>query len=227
MAGGGSPLRPGEISLAHNGVLFLDELPEFDRCVLEVLRQPLEEGRIMVARAGRTSTFPARFMLIGAMNPCPCGFRGDRDRVCRCSPAQMERYSGRISGPLLDRIDLTVEVPAIGTAARPALAEASVAIRDRVRLARVRQRERYTSSRLNAQLEGAELRTHGALDTKASALVEAAIRRFYLSSRACDRVLRVSRTIADLAGSVRIDSTHVAEALQYRLRQPSSDFRQL
>jgi magnesium chelatase family protein len=223
MAGGGSPLRPGEISLAHNGVLFLDELPEFGRRVLEVLRQPLEEGRITIARAARTSTFPARFMLIAAMNPCPCGFHGDRGRVCRCSPGQIERYAGRISGPLLDRIDLVIDVPAGGALVRHAYEEPSAAIRDRVRAARRRQRERCR--RLNADLEGVELRSHAALPQDAASLLDSALQRFRLSARACDRVLRVSRTIADLAGSTHLETEHVAEAIQYRVPIPSPDLR--
>jgi magnesium chelatase family protein len=217
LVGGGSIPRPGEISLAHNGVLFLDELPEFDRRALEALRQPLEEGRVTVTRTARTSTFPGRFMLVAAMNPCPCGFRGDHRRACRCSDAQIERYAARISGPLRDRIDLVVEVPALGTATPAIDQEPSSAIRNRVDKARDRQRERFGGTRLNRQMEGTELRTHCALDVRASALLEAAVQRFLLSSRGCDRVLRVSRTIADLAGSDRIGAAHVAEAVQYRL----------
>ncbi|HKY21501.1 MAG TPA: YifB family Mg chelatase-like AAA ATPase [Vicinamibacterales bacterium] len=216
MVGGGSLPRPGEISLAHNGVLFLDELPEFDRRVLEALRQPLEEGRVTVARAARTSAFPARFMLVAAMNPCPCGFRGDQRRACRCSEPQIERYAGRISGPLRDRIDLVVEVPAMGSTTRAADAEPSSAIRERVRSARAHQRDRFGGSRLNRQLEGAELREHCALNATAASLLEAAIQRFCLSARGCDRVLRVSRTIADLASASTITPAHVAEAVQYR-----------
>jgi magnesium chelatase family protein len=249
MVGGGSIPRPGEISLAHNGVLFLDELPEFDRRVLEALRQPLEEGRVTVARAARTASFPARFMLVAAMNPCPCGFHSDQRRVCRCSPPQIERYAGRISGPLRDRIDLVVEVPAIGSslqrppqhdcgvrvpqaaAARgarvgdpgvskePGLEDSSAAIRTRVLEARERQRERFKerNARLNRDLEGGDLREHCALDSTTTALLETAIQKFCLSARGCDRVLRVSRTIADLAGTSGIRADHVAEALQYRL----------
>lgn len=222
MVGGGSIPRPGEISLAHNGVLFLDELPEFDRRVLEALRQPLEEGRVTVARAARTSSFPARFMFVAAMNPCPCGFHGDSRRVCRCSPPQMERYAGRISGPLRDRIDLVVEVPALGStdhlSKKSHPEERSAAIRRRVLEARDRQRTRFVNCRfkLNSRLEGGQLRDQCALDSESTALLETAIQKFCLSARGCDRVLRVSRTIADLAGAAQLDVNHVAEALQYR-----------
>jgi magnesium chelatase family protein len=220
MVGGGSFPRPGEISLAHNGVLFLDELPEFDRRVLEALRQPLEEGRVTVARAARTASFPARFMLVAAMNPCPCGFRGDSRRVCRCSAPLIERYANRISGPLRDRIDLVVDVPAAGFAVRDHTGEeGSSAIRARVIAARATQRHRCGSAgvTLNAGLEGVALREHCALDAKATRLLQAAIQKFCLSARGCDRVLRVSRTIADLADSARLNVHHVAEALQYRI----------
>jgi magnesium chelatase family protein len=222
MVGGGSIPRPGEISLAHNGVLFLDELPEFDRRVLEALRQPLEEGRVSVARAARTSAFPARFMLVGAMNPCPCGFLGDRRRTCRCSDPQIQRYANRLSGPLRDRIDLVVDVPAIGSSVRDDASangrEASSVIRARVVAARARQRARFgeASQRLNRQLEGGELSEHCRLDAQAVRVLESAIQKFGLSARGCDRVLRVSRTIADLAGCHSIATDHVAEALQYR-----------
>jgi magnesium chelatase family protein len=221
MVGGGPIPRPGEISLAHNGVLFLDELPEFDRRVLEALRQPLEEGRVTVSRAARTSSFPARFMLVAAMNPCPCGFYGDRRRQCRCTDPQIQRYSGRISGPLRDRIDLVVEVPAIGSSVREigdrSARDGSAAIRQRVLDARYRQQLRFgSSSRLNRQMEGAELKGHCSLNRRGTAVLEAAIQKFCLSARGCDRVLRVSRTIADLASDVAIASDHVAEALQYR-----------
>ena len=173
MVGGGSIPRPGEISLAHNGVLFLDELPEFDRRTLEALRQPLEEGRVTITRTARAASFPARFMLIGAMNPCPCGFRGDRRRSCQCSDPQVERYTGRISGPLRDRIDLVVEVPAAGSIRDECAAdcEPSRMIRDRVIAARRRQHRRFgeSGSRLNRQLEGRQLRTHCRLDAGSTA----------------------------------------------------------
>ena len=232
MVGGGSVPRPGEISLAHNGVLFLDELPEFDRRVLEALRQPLEEGRVTISRAARTSSFPARFMLVAAMNPCPCGFLGDRRRACRCSDPQVQRYASRISGPLRDRIDLVVEVPAIGTSVRGLEhtngCESSSLIRSRVVAARKRQQARFgeTSQRLNRQLEGAEMTEHCRLDARTTHVIEAAIQRFCLSARGCDRVLRVSRTIADLAGSAAIATEHAAEALQFRFSESSPSVRQ-
>jgi magnesium chelatase family protein len=219
MIGGGSFPRPGEISLAHNGVLFLDELPEFDRRVLEALRQPLEEGRVTVARAARTSSFPARFMLVAAMNPCPCGFLGDDRRGCRCSAPQIERYASRISGPLRDRIDLVVEVPAVGLSHRNRSdEESSTVVRERVVAARKRQRIRFGSSGLlNSQLTGSALRDHCALDNVGAKLLDAATRKFCFSGRGCDRVLRVARTIADLAGARAIEPGHVAESIQYRL----------
>jgi magnesium chelatase family protein len=225
MVGGGSIPRPGEISLAHNGVLFLDELPEFERRVLEALRQPLEEGRVTICRAARTSSFPARFMLVAAMNPCPCGFYGDRRRACRCSDPQIQRYAGRISGPLRDRIDLVVEVPAVASSVRDTdqsgSREPSAAIRSRVLDARRRQRARFgeSNARLNRQMEGAELSEYCSLEAKSRAILDAAIQKFFLSSRGCDRVLRVSRTIADLAGARTISSAHLSEALQYRFNE--------
>jgi len=223
MVGGGSIPRPGEISLAHNGILFLDELPEFERRVLEALRQPLEEGRVTISRASRTASFPARFMLVAAMNPCPCGFYGDRRRACRCTDPQIQRYTGRISGPLRDRVDLVVDVPAVGSTVRDdgdrSRRERSSAIRARVVEARHRQHARFgeSNSRLNRQLEGSQLHQHCRLDGRGTRVIETAIEKFCLSARGCDRVLRVSRTIADLAGHATISSLHVAEALQYRL----------
>jgi len=219
MVGGGKIPKPGEICLAHNGVLFLDEFAEFERCVLESLRQPLEEGRITVTRLARTASFPARFMLVAAMNPCPCGFRGDQRRHCRCTEPQLQRYRGKISGPLLDRIDLVVEVPAVGAyAPLKSHEEPSQAIRERVAGARRRQCARFGGGHglLNSQLMGSVLREHCALDRPGSKLLQSAITKFCLSARGTDRVLRVSRTIADLAGATNIVGEHLAEALQYR-----------
>ena len=207
LVGGGAIPRPGEISLAHNGVLFLDEMPEFDRRVLEVLRQPLEEGRVTVARAARTAVFPARFVLVAAMNPCPCGFLGDERRACRCTPTQIARYRGRISGPLRDRIDLIVDVAAVPVHAitDAAPGESSALVRDRVAAARAAQRTRPATALTRKP------------DAKGRALLRAAIDRLGLSARGYDRVLKVARTIADLAASESVKADHVAEALQYRL----------
>ncbi len=220
IAGGGSQPRPGELSLAHHGVLFLDELLEFSRGALEVLRQPMEEGLVTIARAARTAVFPARFMLVGAMNPCPCGFAGDPVRECRCTPQQVQRYTGRLSGPLRDRLDLSVEVqrlPAelLGVSDH---AEASATIRARVVAARSRQRERYMglAERTNGALGAAALRSHCVLDTPGLRLLRTSAERLGLSARGFDRVRRVSRTIADLSGADAIATDHVAEALQFR-----------
>jgi len=221
LVGGGAIPRPGEISLAHNGVLFLDEMPEFDRRVLEVMRQPLEEGRVTIARAARSAVFPARFVLVAAMNPCPCGFRGEERRVCRCTPADIARYNGRVSGPLRDRIDLIVEVPAvpITTIADAAPGEASTEVRQRVVAARGLQYARYglDGPRMNADLRGTAVETYCAPDVKGRALLFSAAKQLGFSARGYDRVLKVSRTIADLASCDRVAREHVAEALQYRL----------
>jgi magnesium chelatase family protein len=221
LVGGGSQPRPGEVSLAHHGVLFLDEMLEFSRHVLEVLRQPLEEGRVAVARVARTAVFPARFVLVGAMNPCMCGYRGDLLHECRCTPLQVQRYRNRLSGPLRDRIDLIVDVPAVPLSALTAAptGEASAIVRERVVEARARQAARFqdTPVRVNAALHGCALRRHCGLDANGSRLLEAAIRRLALSARGYDRVLKVALTIADLAGVDHIKAEHLAEALQYRM----------
>ncbi len=225
LVGGGSQPRPGEVSLAHHGVLFLDEMLEFSRHVLEVLRQPLEEGAVTIARAARTAVFPARFMLVGAMNPCPCGFLGDVVRECRCTPQQIARYRDRLSGPLRDRLDLTVEVPALppDTLSAIAAGETSAAVRARVVSARERQRERYaappahTGVRTNAELTPALIARHCALDRPAARVLGAAVARMALSARGYDRVRKVARTIADLSGEDAIRADDIAEALQFRL----------
>jgi magnesium chelatase family protein len=221
LVGGGTIPRPGEISLAHNGVLFLDEMPEFDRRALEVLRQPLEEGRVTIARAARTAVFPARFVLVAAMNPCPCGFDGDDHRVCRCTPAQIAKYRGKLSGPLRDRIDLIVEVPAlpISAIADGEPGESSAVVRQRVLAARRLQQDRYgpTGARTNADLRGSAVMALCRPDADGRQLLGRAATRIGLTARGYDRVLKVARTIADLAGAGEVAVDHVAEALQYRL----------
>jgi len=220
MVGGGSIPRPGEASLSHAGVLFLDELPEFRRDALEALRQPLEEGRITVVRTRARFDFPARFALLASMNPCPCGHLGDPRHDCRCPPPLVERYRSRISGPLLDRIDLHVEVPAVSLEelrSRPGERSADVA--DRVLGARERQRSRFgerTSTPINAAMEPEELRLHCRLESDARKLLDTAFERLHLSARAVTRILKVARTIADLAGAEKIAPGHVGEAIQYR-----------
>ncbi len=216
LVGGGQNPRPGEISLAHHGVLFLDEMAEFNRSVLEVLRQPLEEGCVRIARALRTVSFPARFMLIGAMNPCPCGYHGDESRPCRCTPTQIGRYASRLSGPLRDRMDLTVAVAALPARELSAAlaSESSADIRARVEGARTRQVSR--DGQLNARLQGRLLRARTPLDREARRIFETALTRLALTARGHDRVLRVARTIADLEGSDGIQAHHVGEALQFR-----------
>jgi magnesium chelatase family protein len=217
LVGGGSNPRPGEISLAHHGVLFLDEVPEFNRRALEVLRQPLELGTIVVARALRTAAFPARFTLVAAMNPCPCGFHGDPRRACVCTPPQVQKYAGRLSGPLRDRLDLVVPLAAVPAAALGAVepAEGSAAVRARVLAARQRPATRG-DPRLNAQLDGRALLRHGKIRSEARAVLIRAVERLGLSARAYYRVLRVARTIADLSADDEVEVGHVAEALQFR-----------
>ncbi|RZU38414.1 magnesium chelatase family protein [Fluviicoccus keumensis] len=217
LVGGGSNPRPGEITLAHHGVLFLDELPEFDRKVLEVLREPLESGHVVISRAARQTTFPAGFQLVAAMNPCPCGYLGDGSPRCRCTPEQVGRYRGKLSGPLLDRIDLHIEVPALPAAAlrdaKPG--EDSAAVRERVLAARARQQARQGAT--NRTLSPAELDRHCVMGEKEARLLEQAMQRLRLSARAYHRVLRVARTIADLAGSESLQTAHLTEAITFRL----------
>jgi magnesium chelatase family protein len=207
--------RPGEVSLAHQGVLFLDELPEFPRNVLEQLRQPLEEGTVMIARSNGTLTFPARLMLVAAMNPCPCGFYGDPTRECRCTPGIIQRYLAKVSGPLLDRIDMHVEVPAVPFKELRGKSDGvtSAHIRERVEAAREIQLRRGF---YNAQIPAAQLRHVCALDDQGERTLEMAVRRMNLSARAHDRILRVARTVADLDRADRVSAKHLAEAVQFR-----------
>ena len=216
LVGGGSPPRPGEISLAHHGVLFLDELPEFPRAALEALREPLETGTITISRAARRSEFPARFQLVGAMNPCPCGYLGATQRACRCTPDQIARYQAKLSGPLVDRIDLHVEVPALPSAdllqAPPG--ESTSSIRERCTAARARAMARQGKS--NHALQGKEIDDFLVLDDAAAKFLNVAAARLGWSARSTHRALKVARTIADLAGARMTQVTHVAEAMQYR-----------
>ncbi len=217
LTGGGKYPRPGEISLAHNGVLFLDEMPEFPKGALEALRQPLEDGQIHIARVNAFSSFPARFMLVGACNPCPCGYYGDQSHKCRCSETQIRRYLGRISGPLLDRIDLMVYVSRIdfGELHDPKPGESSEAIRERVQKARKIQMDR--AGCCNSALFGRRIQQFCQLDNQASALLESFFKNFQLTARSHDKILKTARTIADLADSPQIQTIHLAEALKYRL----------
>jgi magnesium chelatase family protein len=220
MVGGGSTPAPGEISLAHHGVLFLDELPEFNRRSLEVLRQPLEEGRVTISRALNSTTFPARFILVAAMNPCPCGYLGDAKHACKCNPMQIERYMGRISGPLLDRIDLHIEVPAVPYQELAARQDgtSSARMREQVLQARAVQAGRFggDGQRLNSRMNSRQLRRYGILDAEGQRLLQTAMEELGLSARAHDRILRVARTIADLDGSEPIRPSHLTEAIGYR-----------
>ncbi len=221
MAGGGTPLpRPGEISLAHHGVLFLDELPEFHKDVLEVLRQPMEEGKVQISRAGGTEVFPADFMLVCAMNPCKCGWSGHPSGRCRCAPLEVERYLGKLSGPLLDRIDLYIEVPPLeyDELSRRSPGESSADIKARVDGARAVQAARFgpDGPACNAQMGQAELQQYCALDERCQAIMRGAYEHMGLTARSYDRILRVARTIADLDGAEHIGPPHLAEAIQYR-----------
>lgn len=220
LIGGGSIPGPGEISLAHHGVLFLDELPEFKRSALEVLRQPLEDGQVTISRSAGKITLPSGFMLVAAMNPCPCGYLGDSRHECRCSPTQIQRYRARVSGPLLDRIDLHVEAPAVGiTELRSTTpGESSAAMAARIRAAREIQLARYrdTGVAANARMTHRHIREHIPLDSTLGDLLQQAMEQLSLSARAYDRILKVARTIADLAAADRVAAPHLLEAIQYR-----------
>jgi magnesium chelatase family protein len=220
LIGGGAIPRPGEVSLANNGVLFLDELPEFQRNVLEVMRQPIEDGTVTIARASMSLTFPSRFMLAAAMNPCPCGFFNDPSRECTCTPPMIQRYVSKISGPLLDRIDIHIDMPAVKyrELRDDASGDGSDQIRERVIGARKRQLERYQGEKIysNAQMSPRMLRKFCNISAECERLLESAMTRLGLSARAHDRILKVSRTIADLEGAEAISSTHISEAIQYR-----------
>lgn len=217
LVGGGSHPRPGEITLAHHGVLFLDELPEFDRKVLEVLREPLESGHVVISRAASQVRFPAQFQLVAAMNPCPCGYQGDGTARCRCTADQVARYRGRLSGPLLDRIDLHVEVPSLSPDVlhRGAAGESSASVKMRVIAARNNQQARQ--QKLNQELSPSEVADHAKLNDAEADMLEQAMRRLRLSARAYHRILRVARTIADLEGAEKILAPHLHEALSYRV----------
>ncbi len=221
LLGGGAHPMPGEVSLAHRGVLFLDELPEFHRNVLEVLRQPLEDGAVTISRAAASLTFPCQFILVGAMNPCPCGYYGAPKRECRCTPLQIRNYRNKISGPLLDRIDIHIEVPAVSYRELSGLGagEPSAKIRDRVMGARNIQKKRFKGLRkvhCNATMRSKDTTKYCALNAEAQSLLKMAISELNFSARAYDRILKVARTIADLAGREQIESEHISEAIQYR-----------
>jgi magnesium chelatase family protein len=220
MIGGGSHPKPGEVSLAHQGVLFLDELAEFRRNVLEVLRQPLEEGRITISRAATTLTFPARFMLVAAMNPCPCGYYTDPKKECHCTSVKIKNYMSKMSGPLFDRIDIQLEVPClkVGEITGRAAGEPSAAIRGRVEAARQRQRERYKEDKIacNSELEAKQVERYCEVSAEGEHLLKMAIQELGFSARAYHKALKVARTIADLEGEETIAASHVSEAIHYR-----------
>jgi magnesium chelatase family protein len=223
LLGGGTIPGPGEISLAHNGVLFLDELPEFKRSALEVLRQPLEDGKVSISRSAGKIELPCSVMLVCAMNPCPCGYTGDSSRECRCSVPQIQRYRSKISGPLLDRIDIHIEAPSlrIEELRSTQKGESSEAIRARCKQARTLQSKRFATSagstqRCNARMTHSEIRTHCEITKEQGDLLQQAMEQLALSARAYDRILKVARTIADLAGTERIETSHLLEAIQYR-----------
>lgn len=221
LVGGGSPPAPGEVSLANNGVLFLDELPEFNRKTLEVMRQPLEDRNVTISRAMRSTTFPADFMLVAALNPCPCGYRTDPRRSCNCSPTQIERYMSRISGPLLDRIDIHIEVPAVPfeELANGPPGTSSAQMREQVTGARELQRQRFAQSRTrtNAQMSSRELREWCPLGNVQTQRMRSAVSEMGLSARAHDKIIRVARTIADLEQSADIEPHHIEEAINFRM----------
>ena len=221
MVGGGNPPAPGEISLSHNGVLFLDELPEFNRRTLEVMRQPLEDRVVTISRALRSTTFPANFMLVAALNPCPCGYRTDPRRNCHCTPPIIEKYMGKISGPLLDRIDIHIEVPAVAFSELQSGAPgtSSSQMREQVTHARLIQAKRFegTSTRVNSQLNTRQLREVCALGTSERNMLRDAVTDHGLSARAHDKILRLARTIADLDTSENIKAEHIYEAINYRI----------
>jgi magnesium chelatase family protein len=220
LVGGGQTPRPGEISLAHHGVLFLDELPEFRRNVLEALRQPIEDGHVTITRSSTTATYPAKFMLVAAMNPCPCGYYTDQTRVCRCTPQQIRQYQAKISGPLLDRIDIHIEVPSIRykDLTGKSSGETSRSIKERIERTRSIQKNRFDGQdiQFNARMTDKQIKTHCSIDDASLQLIEMAVEKLGLSARAYTKVLKVARTIADIEGEEKIQSSHIAEAIQYR-----------
>jgi magnesium chelatase family protein len=222
LVGGGQWPHPGEISLSHRGVLFLDELPEFGHAVLEVLRQPLEDRVITISRAQGSVTFPANFMLVGAMNPCPCGYYGDPFKQCTCSPSLVSRYQKRMSGPFIDRVDIFVEVPHIDyeKLADDRLGEESEKVQNRVKAARLKQRQRFEGTKIacNAEMTPTEVREYCQTEESAQSLLKAAMKQLYLSARAFHRILKIGRTLADLENTEIIKANHIAEAIQYRPR---------